>query len=133
MNSSRHDDQTTTLESLKDHVAQFCMERDWDQFHGAKDLSIGLITEASELLEIFRFKSDTETEALFADPSKRAKIESELADTLFFLLRFAQMNNIDLATAFANKMDANGKKYPVQMARGNNKKYTELGHGVTVN
>ncbi len=60
----------------------FCEARDWDQFHGPKDLAIGLATEAGELLEIFRFLSDEQCDAKLADPESRQAIENELADAL---------------------------------------------------
>jgi NTP pyrophosphatase (non-canonical NTP hydrolase) len=118
-------DKTTLLEELKKEVKQFCTEREWDQFHGAKDLSIGLSTEAAELLEIFRFKKDTECDQLF-EGKERQNIEDEMGDVLFFLVRIAQKYEVDLASAFFNKMAKNRSKYPMEKARGSNKKYTEL-------
>ena len=50
-------DKNTTIQELKEKVRMFCEKRDWDQYHNAKDLSIGIITESSELLEFFRFKN----------------------------------------------------------------------------
>ncbi|MES2856313.1 MAG: nucleotide pyrophosphohydrolase [Bdellovibrionota bacterium] len=98
------------LESMAERVRTFCAERDWDQFHGPKDLAIGLVTEASELLEIFRFQSETESQAMFANESKRTAIEDELADVLFFVLRFSQMHKIpskNLAVTTVNTISFN--------------------------
>ena len=55
-------------------VKRFSEERDWDQFHNAKDLAIGIVTEASELLEGFRFKSNGEIEEMFKDKSQSKNI-----------------------------------------------------------
>ena len=55
-------DHETNIQALKEKVKLFCEERDWDQYHNAKDLAIGIITESSELLEHFRFKSEKEIE-----------------------------------------------------------------------
>lgn len=118
-------DNKTVFEELKNEVKTFCSEREWDQFHGLKDLSIGLATEASELLELFRFKSDEQCEAVMSG-ADRQKAEDELADVLFFVVRFAQKYDVDLATAFRRKMEKNRAKYPVEKSRGSNKKYTEL-------
>lgn len=118
-------DTQTVIEDLKKEVQIFCDERDWGQFHGVKDLSIGLITEASELLELFRFKSEQECEALVSS-TDRQKVEDELSDVLFFILRFAQKYNVDLTTALNRKMQKNRAKYPIDKARGSNKKYSEL-------
>ncbi len=120
-------DVTATVETLKAKVREFCEERDWDQFHDAKELAIGLITEASELLEHFRFRSAREIEErLERDAKHREAVEDELADALFFVLRFAQKNGVDLAAALARKMEKNARKYPVELAKGSNRKYTEF-------
>lgn len=107
-------------------VKAFCDERDWDQFHNPKDLAIGISTEANELLDIFRFKSEEEMRLIFAEDSKRESVEEELADTLFFVLRFAQMNNIDLGEILDKKISKNAQKYPVEKIKGKNLKYTEI-------
>jgi len=119
-------DNQTTLSALKDVVQSFCEDRDWDKFHNAKDLSIGIVTEASELIEHFRFKSLEEIEAMFHDPDKKLKINEELADVLFFVLRFAQMYDIDLTTELIRKIKINNAKYPIEKCKGSNKKYTEV-------
>lgn len=115
-----------SIHELTKLVKEFCEARDWDQFHGPKDLAIGVITEASELLEHFRFLSDEQALALLEDPYKKKEIEDELADVLFFLLRFAQRFNIDLSQALACKIEKSEKKYPVDKAKGSNIKYTML-------
>ena len=119
-------DDQTRIDELKCRVQKFCEERDWDRYHGPKDLAIGVITEASELLEHFRFLSDTEAAAAVKDPEKRQAIEQELADVLFFLLRFAQRFDIDLSEALVAKLETNAERYPVEKARGRNLKYSEL-------
>jgi NTP pyrophosphatase (non-canonical NTP hydrolase) len=118
------DDVTTTIAALKDEVKRFCEARDWDQYHNAKDLAIGVSTEAGELLDLFRFKSPKEVEAMFQAGDEREEIEDEMADVLFFLLRMAQMNYIDFSGAFQRKMAKNEGKYPVEKSRGSNKKYS---------
>jgi len=118
-------DNKTNITELKEKIKKFCGERDWDQYHNAKELAIGVVTEASELLEHFRFKSEKEIEEMFKN-SKREQISEELADTLYFILRLAQKYNIDLTTELYKKMEKNHKKYPVEKVKGSNKKYTEL-------
>lgn len=119
-------DATTTIQALKDRVRAFCEARDWDRFHTPKELAIGIVTEAGELLENFRFKSDAEARATLSDPAKREAVGHEVADTLYFLLRFCQVAGIDVAAALEAKMRLNETRYPVERARGKNKKYTEL-------
>lgn len=115
-----------TIEELKDKVRAFCEARDWDQFHGPKDLAIGVITEASELLEHFRFLSDEQAMAVLNNREQREEIEDEIADVLFFLLRFAQRFDVDIELALLRKIEKTEKKYPVEKARGRNTKYTKL-------
>ncbi|MBN1792734.1 nucleotide pyrophosphohydrolase [Candidatus Woesearchaeota archaeon] len=119
-------DGETTIQELKDKMQAFCEERDWDQFHGAKDLAIGVITEASEILEHFRFKSEEQIVELFANPDKKTAISEEMADVLILLARMAQKYDVDLSEAYRDKMAKNEKKYPVEKAKGSNKKYNEL-------
>ncbi len=118
--------QQYSLQDLSDIVQTFCEARDWDQFHGPKDLAIGVITEASELLEHFRFQSDEQALALLNDPKSREEIEEELADVFFFLLRFSQRFDIDLNSALKRKVEKSARKYPVEKAKGKNAKYTKL-------
>lgn len=110
---------------MKKTARDFCEARDWDQFHDAKELAMSVTIESAELLELFRFKNQDEMRRMFATPATRAKIEDELADVLFALLRFAQLYDIDVTEAFYEKMKENEKKYPVEKARGSNLKYDE--------
>lgn len=119
-------DNTVYVQDMKNKVQRFCEERDWDQFHNPKDLAIGISTEANELLDIFRFASNEDMKMILKDVEKREHVEEELADTLFFILRFAQMNGIDLSDCLADKIVKNGNKYPVEKIKGKNKKYTEI-------
>ena len=119
-------DNKVTLKEIKDKIQTFCEVRDWDQFHNAKDLAIGISTEASELLEHFRFKSEEEIEALFKDIKKRDEIGSEMADVLWFLSRLAQRYNIDLSEELSKVIEKNEKRYPIEKTKGSNKKYTEF-------
>ena len=118
-------DTTTQISTLKELVQAFCNERDWDQFHNAKELSIGIITEASELLDIFRFKTDIQVEAILKNEGKRQEVCEEISDVFFFILRFAQRYNIDLTSELEKKIERNNLKYLVEKVKGSNKKYTE--------
>ena len=117
-------DSTCTVEDLKRMTGDFCDERDWAQFHNSKDMAIGIATEAGELLELFRFKTNDESDEM-SRASRRTDVCEELADTLYFVLRFAQINGIDLSEALKDKLAKNALKYPVDRVRGCNKKYDE--------
>ncbi len=118
-------DEVIKISQLKQHVAEFCKERDWDRFHGPKDLAIGAVTEASELLEHFRFLTPEQEKDIFQLEGKRKAIGEELADVLFFLLRFSEKYNFDLTECFQDKMKKNGLKYPADQFRGKNHKYNQ--------
>lgn len=119
-------DDKILISELKAIVKEFCEARNWDQFHNPKDLSIGIVSEAAELIEHFRFKSEQEMIDIIKDSDKRTAISEEMSDILFFILRFAQMYDIDLAKEFLRKISLNEKKYPVEKFKGSNKKYSEV-------
>jgi len=119
-------DKEKTLEDLKQQVKAFCDARDWDQFHDAKELAIALSIEASELLEHFRWKTKEEVKTKMSNPVKIEEVKDEMADILYFLLRIAQMNNIDLSEALEKKIEKNNQKYPVDKFKGSSKKYNEF-------
>ncbi len=115
-----------SLKNTTQAVKEFCEARDWDQFHSPKELAIGISNEANELLSLFRFKSKEEMEKMLKDDAKRQQISQELADVLYFLLRFSQMYDFDLLEAIKEKMEINNRKYPVEKSKGKNVKYNEL-------
>lgn len=106
------DDKSTSIEEVKKWVQDFCEERNWDPYHGPKDLAIGLVTESSELLELFRFVPEKDLAARMQDVRVRADVADELADSLYFILRFAQLYGFDLAQAVRQKLEKNAVKYP---------------------
>jgi dCTP diphosphatase len=119
-------DSSTTVTELKNRVLAFARERDWEQFHAPKNLSMALAAEAGELMEHFLWASPEESRAIAADPEKRAKIAEELADVVIYALEFANATGLDVAATVVAKIAANARKYPVEKARGRSAKYTEL-------
>ncbi|MFT3780438.1 MAG: nucleotide pyrophosphohydrolase [Nibricoccus sp.] len=119
-------DANTTFAELKSRVLAFAKERDWEQFHAPKNLSMALAAEAGELMEHFLWATSEASRATVRDPGKRQKIEEELADVIIYALEFANMTGIDVAAVIEKKMAANAKKYPVEKAKGRSEKYTEL-------
>ena len=118
-------DDARTIAEAKEIVRRFCEERDWDQYHNPKDLAVGMVTEGSELLEIFRFKTPEECRELLSEPKRLEAISDELSDVFYFVLRLAQMNSIDLFSALEDKIAKNNAKYPADKVRGCNRKYDE--------
>ncbi len=119
-------DSSTTLAEIKARILAFAKERDWEQFHAPKNLSMALAAEAGELMEHFLWATTEASRDIVNDPAKRAKIEEELSDVIIYALEFANMTGIDVAKAIETKMAANAAKYPVEKAKGRSDKYTEL-------
>jgi len=119
-------DADTTLAELKTRVLAFAREREWEQFHAPKNLSMALAAEAGELMEHFLWATSDDSHRVVRDKKKRRDIEDELADVIIYALEFANMSEIDVTAAIERKMKANAKKYPVAKARGRSAKYTEL-------
>lgn len=117
--------QPNTLETLKHRLRKFADDRDWEQFHSPKNLAMALSVEAAEIVEHFQWLTEAQSRNLTAE--KQQQVATELADTLIYLIRLADKLDIDLLTAAEHKMAVNEQKYPVEKARGNAKKYTELG------
>lgn len=105
-------------------IQKFSQDRDWEQFHSPKNLSMALSVEASELLEIFQWL--TEEQSYNLNDSKKQHAKEEVADIAIYLLRICMKLNINLEEAIIEKMKKNEEKYPVEKAKGSAKKYTEL-------
>lgn len=113
----------TDFTSLRDMIRQFVDERDWDQFHSPKNLSMALSVEAAELLEHFQWLQRGDVVELGAE--KYRQVRHEVADVLVYLIRLADKLEIDLMTAVDEKMTINRAKYPADLVRGDARKYDE--------
>lgn len=109
------------IKQLTEQIIQFRDERNWQQFHNPKDLALSLSLEASELLELFQWKSNEE-----AFEKNLDEMKDELADVITYALLFANQAGIDVVSAVQEKLKKNDEKYPVEKAYGVNKKYTEF-------
>ena len=109
------------MKELIDLINQFRDERDWRKFHNEKDLAISISLEASELLELFQWKQSEEV----VEKSIK-EIKEELADVFMYSFMLADNLNLDVEEIIKEKIDINAKKYPVELSKGNNKKYTDL-------
>ena len=117
------------IDSWQTQMAQarrFRDARDWSQFHTPKNLAAAIAIEAAELQERFLWKTDKEIERDLKDNSKRDAIVEEVADVFLFALLLADRLEIDVGKAITDKLATNEQKYPVALARGNARKYTEL-------
>jgi NTP pyrophosphatase (non-canonical NTP hydrolase) len=109
-------DEEVTISFLKDEVAKFIKEREWDKYHTPKNVAESIVIEASELLEIFQWMDNAES-LEYAINNKDA-IEEELADIIIYSLSMANKLDIDVAKAVLNKLAKNREKYPVEKFKG---------------
>src|SRR4029453_14950924 len=111
-------DTTTTLAELRELVRRFVAERDWEQFHAPKNLSMSLAIEAAELMEHFQWIDMAGPRRAGEGPAKLAAIREEIADVLCYALALANALNLDLSEAVRDKMMKNAAKYPADASRG---------------
>ena len=117
-------DMTSKLEDVQQKIIAFRNERDWAQFHDPKNLAEALSIEAGELLENFLWKTTEQSRKLTAEELKNVK--EELADIFIFLTYLSEEYKIDLLKEVGSKTEQNASKYPVEKAKGSNRKYTSL-------
>ena len=108
----------------KDYLRGFAKERDWEQFHNPKNLSMALSVEAGELVELFQWLSLEQ--ASKPDEQLKERAGEELSDVILYSIRMADKLGIDLDAAIARKTKMNEDKYPIDKAKGLAKKYTDL-------
>lgn len=115
---------STDFQQLQAELRQFAQDRDWDQFHSPKNLATALSIEAAELLEHFQWLTDEQSRSL--SQGRLDQVGEEIADVLLYLVQLSDKLGIDPIEAAKRKLLTNAAKYPVDRAKGNSKKYTEL-------
>ncbi len=111
-------DNTTLVADLRKLVARFVSERQWEQFHSPKNLSMALAVEVSELMEHFLWIDGDASRALCRDPAGREPVAEEIADVACLVLSLCNSLDLDLSAAIEKKMARNVQKYPVEKCRG---------------
>ena len=106
-------------EKINNEIKKFVEERDWDQFHSPKNLSMALSVEASELVEIYQWQKEDDYKN--NDVKIKDAVKDELVDIFFYLMRMCHKTNIDLEKSFYEKMEKNRKKYPIEKYKGKSK------------
>jgi len=114
------------LKYLQEKIERFVSERDWEQFHSLKNLSMSLSIETAELMEHFQWVDTDDYGPEELDEDKYEEIRAEIADVMIYSLMLSNEMGIDPLAAIEEKIEENEKKYPVQKAKGAAKKYTEL-------
>ena len=111
-------DRNTTVGELRELVGAFVAEREWGQFHDAKNLAASIAIETAELMEHFQWLRSDQLDQVRREPEQMAQIREEVADITAFLLSFANAMDIDLSDALRAKMAKNADKYPAGEYRG---------------
>ena len=111
---------STDIDTLRERLRAFALERDWAPFHSPKNLACALSVEAAELLEHFQWMTEAQSRA--ADATQREAIGLEAADVLLYLIQLTDQLGIDLLAAADRKITLNAARYPVEAARGNSRK-----------
>jgi len=114
---------TDQLEELRERLARFASDRDWDQFHSPKNLSMALIAETAELIEHFQWLSEEDSKNL--DTETKEAVAMELADIFIFLIRVADKLDVDLADTAWKKIQINEDRYPIDKVKGSAKRASE--------
>lgn len=112
------------LHTLKLRIREFAYARKWEKYHTPKNLAMAMIVEAAELVEHFQWLSPEQSAALSGE--KHEAVREEIADVMIYLIRLADLLDIDLLDAVTLKLQINADKYPVDKARGNADKYTSF-------
>ena len=115
------------MQSLRQTLQQFALERDWDQYHQPRNIALALVGEVGELAECFQWKSDEQCPRGLGTWKEKHKVHlgEEISDVLLYLVRLADVCGVDLADAVSKKLAKNAEKYPADLVRGSSKKYNE--------
>ena len=113
-----------SIAELTSRINAFRDVRDWKQFHNPKDMALSISIEAAELMEQFQWKNDAECEEHLRE--NQESVADEMADVAIYLFELADLLEMDLGREMLRKLEKNAAKYPVEKARGSNRKYDEL-------
>jgi len=116
---------TIRVRYLQDKLAAFAIEREWSKYHSPKNLSMALIVEAAELVEHFQWLTAEESISVASSEETLADVREEMADVFLYLIRLADILNVDLEQAALDKIKINEEKYPVALSKGNATKYNK--------
>ena len=113
------------VKKIQKILQDFADEREWDQFHTPKNLVMALSGEVGELTEIFQWLTEEESRNIVRSKEVMEKIEQEIADIQIYLIRLAQKLDVPIEDSVMKKIKKNAEKYPIHLAKGSSKKYTE--------
>jgi len=101
------------VKEIQNTLAKFADDRDWNQYHSPKNLSMALAVEAAELMEIFQWLKEEESRSITKDSDRMTHIAEEIADIQIYLLRLADILNLEIENEVLRKIKKNAGKYPI--------------------
>lgn len=113
------------LPDIQQRLRKFAEDRNWEQFHSPKNLSMALAAEAAELLEIFQWVTEKQSKDIIKSEEEIAQVKEEIADVFIYLVRLADKLNIDIEKEVLAKIALNEKKYPIDLSKNNAVKYNK--------
>jgi len=113
------------IKDIQQKLRKFAEDRNWDQFHSPKNLSMALAAEAAELLEIFQWLTEEQSKDIVNSEKEIAQVKEEIADVFIYLIRLADKLNIDIEQEVLTKIALNEKKYPIDLSKDNATKYNK--------
>lgn len=106
-------DKTTTIDQIKSWCKETRDKRDWNP--GARSLAISLSLEVGEILEHFQWDGSGVVEKKFEeDKNKKAEMEMEIGDVIYYLCEFSDRLDIDISSSLKKTLKKIEKKYPVE-------------------
>jgi NTP pyrophosphatase (non-canonical NTP hydrolase) len=112
------------ISNIQKRLDDFARQRNWNQFHSPKNLSMALAAEAAELLEIFQWLTDEQSREIVNNEKEMSLVKEEIADVFIYLIRLTDKLNVDIEKVVLEKIVLNEKKYPVELAKDNAEKYS---------
>jgi NTP pyrophosphatase (non-canonical NTP hydrolase) len=109
---------TADLTEIRDRMREFTRSRDWERFHDPKSLTLALVGEVGELAELLQWLPADDVVRMAEDQQLNARLGEEISDVLIYLIRLADVLNVDLPMAVASKISAAESRFPPSEVSG---------------
>lgn len=113
------------IEEIKKQLTIFAEKREWNKFHSPKNLVMAAGVEMAEIIEIFQWITEEESFKIKDSADLKTQVSHEIADVFLYLIRLADILNIQLNQSLIDKININEKKYPLNLVKGSSKKYNQ--------
>jgi dCTP diphosphatase len=99
------------FENLTASIRDFAKKRDWEKFHTPKNLAMAIAGEAGELAAEFQWLTPEGSDKSQLSDEKVQAIRLEMADVQIYLLRLADVLEVDISEAVIEKMKINENRF----------------------